>query len=79
MGFMHAIKCVADRESKAHLPPDARIGERMPTHARREGHLSVLSPPLVLGDTEIDFVERVLRKSISMATDELVREGVWCA
>ncbi len=86
MGFMHAIECVADRESKALLPPEARIGERIATYARREGlivrplgHLSVLSPPLVLGDTEIDFVERVLRKSISMATDELVREGVWCA
>ena len=84
MGIMYAVECVADRDSKALLPPEVRIGERIAAHARREGlivrplgHLSVLSPPLTLDESEIDFVIEALRKAISAATEELVREGLW--
>ena len=61
---------------------EARIGQRISAHARREGlivrplgHLNVLSPPLTLGEAEIDFVVRVLRKSILAATDDLKADG----
>jgi len=82
--FMMCIENVADRETKALLPKEAAIGDRIARQAQARGllvrpiaHLNVLSPPLILTREQIDAMVETLRGSILASMDELVREGLW--
>jgi len=82
--FMLCVENVADQETKALLPDEVEIGaritrrcEEMGVMVRPVGHLNILSPPLILDRDQIDTIVDVLRRSISMVQDELVREGLW--
>jgi adenosylmethionine-8-amino-7-oxononanoate aminotransferase len=82
--FMLCIENVADRRTKALLPPEANIGKRIADHCeargvivRPIGHLNVLSPPLILTREQIDHIVAVLRASIEATMSDLVREGHW--
>jgi adenosylmethionine-8-amino-7-oxononanoate aminotransferase len=80
--FMQGIEFVKDQASKEPLPDDANVGGRIAAHAqvrglivRPLGHMAVLSPPLILGPSEIDFVANVLRESIVASMDDLKGDG----
>ncbi len=82
--FMMCIENVADKKTKALLPEEAHIGDRIARHAQARGllvrpiaHLNVLSPPLILTREQIDFLVDVLRESIIASTDDMMREGLW--
>ena len=82
--FMMCIENVADKETKALLPAEAAIGNRIAAHCQSRGvivrpiaHLNVLSPPLILTRQQIDTMVEVLHDSIRATQDDLVREGIW--
>ena len=81
--FMMCIENVADRETKALLPDEAEIGNRIARHCQNRGvivrplaHLNVLSPPLILNREQIDTMVEVLHESIRETMNELTREGL---
>jgi len=82
--FMMCIENVADKETKALLPDEAEIGNRIARHCQSRGvivrpiaHLNVMSPPLVLTRRQIDTMVEALHESIRETMDELTREGLW--
>ncbi len=82
--FMMCIENVADKETKALLPAEAAIGNRIAAHCQSRGvivrpiaHLNVLSPPLILTRQQIDTMVEVLHDSIRATQDDLTREGIW--
>jgi len=81
--FMMCIENVADKETKALLPAEAAIGNRIAAHCQSRGvivrpiaHLNVLSPPLILTRQQIDTMVEVLHDSIRATQDDLIREGI---
>lgn len=82
--FMMCIENVADKETKALLPAEVAIGNRIAAHCQSRGvivrpiaHLNVLSPPLILTRQQIDTMVEVLHDSIRATQDDLIREGIW--
>ncbi|MGD9743155.1 MAG: aminotransferase [Hyphomicrobium sp.] len=82
--FMLCAEYVADRKTKALLPPEADIGGRIARIAKASGaivrplgHLNVLSPPLIMTEPQIDELVAILRASTRTAMDELKREKLW--
>ena len=82
--FMMCVENVADRETKALLPDEAVVGNRIAAHAQKRGvivrpiaHLNVLSPPLTMTRRQVDELVGVLRESIVETMGELRREGLW--
>ncbi len=82
--FMLCVEMVADRQTKALLPPEADIGSRIARHCQKRGlivrplgHLNVLSPPLIMTRDEIDELVAIMRQSIQASMDELTRAGLW--
>ena len=82
--FMMCIENVADKETKALLPAEVAIGDRIAAHCQSRGvivrpiaHLNVLSPPLILPRQQIDTMVEVLHDSIRATQDDLIREGIW--
>jgi adenosylmethionine-8-amino-7-oxononanoate aminotransferase len=82
--FMMCIENVANKETKALLPPEVAIGDRIAAHCQSRGvivrpiaHLNVLSPPLILTRQQIDTMVEVLHDSIRATQDDLIREGIW--
>jgi adenosylmethionine-8-amino-7-oxononanoate aminotransferase len=84
MGLMACIECVADRVSNNPLTLDLEVGKRIDRHCQELGllvrpliNMCVMSPPLIITMSEIDQMTEILRKSILVTQDELVREGLW--
>ena len=82
--FMMCVENVADRETRALLPDEAAVGNRIAAHAQKRGlivrpiaHLNVLSPPLTMTRRQVDELVGVLRESIVETMDDLRREGLW--
>ena len=80
--LMLCVESVLNRETKAVLPDEANeskrisdICEDMGLLVRPLGHLNVMSPPLVITESKIDFAAETLEKAIRRVTDDLVREG----
>lgn len=44
-------------------------------NVRPIGHLTVMSPPLIMARSQIDELIAILRECISVTADELTREG----
>lgn len=81
--LMVCVENVADKARRTLLPEDLDVGKRISDTAeglglmvRPMGHLNVMSPPLTITETQVDFVAEVLAKSIRAVADDLVREGV---
>ena len=79
---MLCVESVADKATKTLLPDAVNESKRISNAAeamgllvRPIGHLNVMSPPLVITESEVDFVAEVLERAIRQVTDELVREG----
>ena len=82
--FMMCIENVANKQTKALLPAEVAIGDRIAAHCQSRGvivrpiaHLNVLSPPLILTRQQIDTMVEVLHDSIRATQDDLIREGIW--
>lgn len=83
-GLMAGIECVADHKSNNPLALDLEVGKRIDRHCQEMGllvrpliNMCVMSPPLTISTTQIDEMADILRKSIVITQDELVREGLW--
>lgn len=81
--LMICVENVADKATRALLPDELDVGKRisdaceaMGLMVRPLGHLNVMSPPLTLTPTDVDFVGDTLERAIGQVTDALVREGV---
>ncbi|CAN7680865.1 aminotransferase [Rhizobium sp. LjRoot254] len=83
-GLMAGIECVADHVSNNPLTLDLEVGKRIDKHCQELGllvrpliNMCVMSPPLTISVAQIDEMADILRKSIVITQDELVREGLW--
>jgi adenosylmethionine-8-amino-7-oxononanoate aminotransferase len=83
-GLMAGIECVADHVSNNPLTLDLEVGKRIDKHCQELGllvrpliNMCVMSPPLTISIAQIDDMADILRKSIAITQDELVREGLW--
>ena len=81
--LMLCVENVADKATKALLPDDLDVGKRIADAAearglmvRPMGHLNVMSPPLVITQSQVDFVAETLELAIKEVTDQLVRDGI---
>lgn len=79
---MVCVEYVADKKTKALFPEELDIGKRISNHADELGlitraivHLNVMSPPLTMDKTEVDFVVSTLRQAIENTIAELRDEG----
>lgn len=84
--FMMCVENVANQETKALLPDEAHIGERIAKQCQKRGvivrpigHLNVMSPPLTMTKTEVDILVGTLAESIEATMDDLKKESVWAA
>ena len=80
--FMACVEYVANKETKALLPDEANIARRIAAHGQKRGiivrpvaHLNILSPPLTLDRSQIDFLVDALGESAEAATADLAAEG----
>jgi adenosylmethionine-8-amino-7-oxononanoate aminotransferase len=84
VGLMAGIECVADHASNNPLALDLEVGKRIDRHCQEMGllvrpliNMCVMSPPLTINAGQIDEMADILRRSIVVTQDELVREGLW--
>ncbi len=82
--LMMCIENVRDKKSRELFDDSVDIGKRIAVAAERHGlivrpigHLNVMSPPLVITKSEVDFIVASLRQAILDVSDELTREGAW--
>jgi putrescine---pyruvate transaminase len=82
--MMVCVEFVADRKTKAVPPAAWELGLRVMRNTmprgllvRPMGHLTVLSPTLIVTRAEIDAAVEALRGGIAATMDELTREGLW--
>ena len=80
--LMLCVENVADKSTKTLLPDEANeskrisnIAESMGLIVRPIGHLNVMSPPLIITETQVDFIAETLEKAIRRVADDLTREG----
>ncbi len=76
--MMMCVENVADKATKALFPDDVNIGKRIANKAealglivRPIGHLNVLSPPLTIDRSEIDFIVDNLGEAIRAVAAEV--------
>jgi putrescine---pyruvate transaminase len=81
--LMVCVENVADKATRRLLPDyvgdSKRISdacEAMGLMVRPIGHLNVMSPPLVITTSQVDFVAETLEKAIRKVADDLTRDGV---
>ena len=84
--LMACVECVADRKTKAPMPKEWDVGQRiieqtMPRGllVRPMGHLIVMSPPLIITKAQVDEMVDILRAGIQATAEGLEREGLWRA
>ena len=80
--LMLCVENVANKATKELLPDGvneskriSKVAEEMGLIVRPIGHLNVMSPPLVITESDVDFIAETLEKAIRRVTDDLVREG----
>ncbi len=83
MGLMACVENVADKTTKALLPDGINESKRisnaceaMGLIVRPIGHLNVMSPPLTITESDVDFVVETLEKAIRQVTDDLTGDGI---
>jgi putrescine---pyruvate transaminase len=83
-GLMLCVESVSDKQTKVPLPEGVNeskrisdVAEEMGLIVRPMGHLNVMSPPLIITESDVDFIAETLTSAISRVTDDLVRERVW--
>jgi adenosylmethionine-8-amino-7-oxononanoate aminotransferase len=81
--LMVCIENVADKATRRLLPDDLDVGKRISNAAeemglmvRPMGHLNVMSPPLTITATDVDFVGETLERAIRQVADDLTQKGI---
>jgi len=84
MGLVGCVECVADKTTKSQLEMDYTVGGLIDDHCRELGlmlrplySMCVFSPPLIITESQIDQMFDILEKGIRLASDDLVRQGLW--
>ena len=84
LGLMACVECVISRDSHDPLKLDTEIGNRIDAHCQALGlivrptiHMCVMSPPLVITESQIDDMVGILREGITRAMEDVRREGLW--
>ena len=82
--LMACVECVADKKTKAPMPKEWDVGQRiieqtMPRGllVRPMGHLIVMSPPLIITKAQVDEMVDILRAGIAATAEQLTRDGLW--
>ena len=82
-GLMLCVESVSDKRTKVPLPEGVNeskrisdVAESMGLIVRPMGHLNVMSPPLIISESDVDFIAETLSAAITQVTDDLVREGL---
>ncbi len=82
--LMGCIECVADKETRAPFPAEAKVGYRIDAHCQARGlilrplgSLCVFSPPLPITEAQIDRMVGIMRESIEATVADLRAEGLW--
>jgi putrescine---pyruvate transaminase len=80
--FMMCTEYVANKKTREVLPEAVNVGKRISDHCEKHGllirplgHLNIMSPPLVMSETQVDELVAGLAAGIRAAADDLVREG----
>ena len=81
---MAGIECVIDKDSKEALVLDKAIGSRIDEESIRLGliirplyHICVLSPALIITQSQIDTLVDKLYNAIENSLKQLKVEGLW--
>ncbi len=81
--FMMGLEFVHDKNSKAVFAEDVKVGNRVAEAAQSRGlivrplgNMTVMSPPLILSETQIDEIADILRQSICSVIEDLKKEGL---
>ncbi|MCH8861114.1 MAG: aminotransferase [Proteobacteria bacterium] len=82
--FMMCVVNVRDKETKAFFSPEIDIGKWISDRAEKLGlivrpsvDLNIMSPPLTMTKSDVDFVVSRLRQAIEQTMVDLKREGHW--
>jgi putrescine---pyruvate transaminase len=82
--FMMCVENVADPATGEPFAEEVNIGKRISDHCeklglivRPIGALNIISPPLILGEGEIDELALILRRGIEATMRDLASEGIW--
>ncbi len=82
--FMMCVENVADAATGEPFPDSVDIGKRIADHCERLGlivrpigPLNIISPPLILGEAEIESLAAILRRGIEATMRDLRAEGIW--
>ncbi|MFG6157828.1 aminotransferase [Halomonas sp. 1390] len=80
--FMMCLENVADKDTKALLPVEARVGDRVAAEAQKRGliirpvgHLNIVSPPLIWTRETVDRVVAILDEAFTATTASLRKDG----
>jgi adenosylmethionine-8-amino-7-oxononanoate aminotransferase len=80
--FMMGLEFVRDRETREVFAEEIKIGQRVARAAQSRGlivrplgNMTVMSPPLIMTEAQIDEMAAILRDSISAVTDDLKEQG----
>ncbi|WP_343115767.1 aminotransferase [Ostreiculturibacter nitratireducens] len=81
--MMMCVENVADKVTRQLLPKELDVGKRisdeceeMGLMVRPMGHLNVMSPPLIMTETDVDLVVNTLGRAIRRVADRFVKQGV---
>jgi len=82
-GLMLCVESVANKTTKELLPDwvneskrISNVAESLGLIVRPIGHLNVMSPPLIITESDVDFIAETLEIAIRRVTDDLTREGI---
>lgn len=80
--FMMCLENVADKSTKALLPVDARVGDRVAAEAQKRGliirpvgHLNIVSPPLIWSRETVNRTVAILDEAFTATTESLKQDG----
>jgi adenosylmethionine-8-amino-7-oxononanoate aminotransferase len=83
IGLMACVECLTDRSAPIPTERDTEIGLKIDARCQELGLLlrpldnqCVMSPPLIITESQIDDMVEILGKGIRMTMDDLSREGV---
>ena len=84
LGLMAALQCQVPGAGEPSLQESYALGERIDKHCQRLGLLvrpiintCVMSPPLIISREQIDEMVDILGRGITMAMEDLQREGIF--
>jgi adenosylmethionine-8-amino-7-oxononanoate aminotransferase len=82
-GLMACVECQLNEDGSS-LELDYQMGTRIDQHCQQLGllvrpiiNMCVMSPPLIIDRSQMDSMINTLRKGITLAMEDLIREGLW--